>query len=124
LLRRGGRAGRGATMRIRVRSIFGKLVVWFTATVVLSLVGFVVTSMLLSARLARRDPMMPRLHALFLDEARRAYEQGGSAGLTEYLGRLDDFSDTEHFLTDGRGLDLASGEDRSPLLSRRVSRPR
>ena len=33
-------------MKIRVRSIFTKIVVWAVATVVLSLVGFVVTSVL------------------------------------------------------------------------------
>ena len=39
-------------MKIRVGSIFTKIVVWFMATFVLSLVGYVATSMLLSARLA------------------------------------------------------------------------
>jgi two-component system sensor histidine kinase CpxA len=111
-------------MRIRVRSIFTKIVVWFAVTVVLSLIGFVATSVLLSARLAGRDTMMPRLHTLFLDEARRAYEQGGSERLAESLARLDGFTESKHFLTGSDGIDLASGEDRSPLLARRVSRPR
>ncbi len=35
---------RDPLMKIRVRSIFTKIVVWAVATVVISLVGFVVTS--------------------------------------------------------------------------------
>jgi two-component system sensor histidine kinase CpxA len=111
-------------MKIRVRSIFTKIVVWFAVTVTLSLVGFVATSALLSARLSGRDSIMPRLHTLFLDDARRAYEEGGSSRLAEYLGRLDEYSESEHYLTDSRGIDLVSGADRSSLLARRVTRPR
>ena len=110
-------------MKIRVRSIFTKIVVWFTATFVLSLVGYVATSMLLLARLADREPAMPRLHALFLDDARRAYEEGGPSRLGEYLARLDSYTEAEHFLVDARGVDLVSGEDRSGLLAQRIVAP-
>ena len=44
------------------------------------------------------------------------------AQLTSYLDRLDTYSESQHFLTDGRGIDLVSGEDRSDL--RGVTRPR
>ena len=64
----------------------------------------------------------PRLNTLFLDDARRAYEEGGSAQLTAYLRRLDSYSESQHFLTDGRGIDLVTGEDRSDV--RRARRPR
>ena len=47
-------------MKFRVRSIFTKIVLWFVATVALSLVGFLGTSLLLSARLAGRDTITPR----------------------------------------------------------------
>ena len=108
-------------MKIRVRSIFTKIVLWFTATFVLSLVGYVATSMLLSARLADREPMMPRLNALFLDDASRAYEEGGPTRLAEYLERLNSYTEGEHFLVDARGRDLVSGEDRSGLLAQRAT---
>jgi two-component system sensor histidine kinase CpxA len=111
-------------MRIRARSIFAKIVLWFTATFVLSVVGYIITSMLLSARLAARDPSMPRLHSLFVDDARRAYEEGGAARLSEYLARLDSYSEADHFLVDSDGRDLVNGEDRSGLLAHRASRTR
>src|SRR5262249_23351208 len=94
LLRRNGRARRSATMKLRVRSIFTKIVVWFVATVTLSLVGYVATSVILSTRLAGRDGVIPRLHTLFLDDARRAYEEGGSARLAAYLHRLDAYTES------------------------------
>ena len=111
-------------MKIRVRSIFTKIFVWFTVTVVLSLVGFVATSVLLSERLSGRDPAIPRLHAMLLDQARRAYEEGGRTGLAAYLRRLKSYTETDYFLTDPRGIDLVSGEDRSALLAMRSARPR
>ena len=108
-------------MKFRVRSIFAKIVLWFVATVALSLVGFLATSILLSERLSGRDTITPRMSTIFLDDARRAYEEGGTDQLAAYLKRLDAHSDAQHFLTDGRGIDLVTGEDRSDL--RRVRRP-
>ncbi len=113
-------------MRIRVGSIFAKIVVWFTLTVVLSLVGFMATAVLLSERLSGRDrdPAIPRLHAMLLDEARRSYEEGGPTRLAAYLRRLKSYTETDYFLTDARGVDLVNGEDRSALLAMRSSRTR
>jgi len=106
-------------MRFGVRSIFTMIVFWFVATVALSLVGFLGTSVLISARLSGREPIGSRIVTLFLDDARRAYEEGGVAQLDLFLKRLRAYSESEHFLTDRHGIDLISGEDRSALLARR-----
>lgn len=111
-------------MRIRVRSIFTKIVIWFTATFVLSLVGCVITSMVLSARLAARESALPRLNSIFLDDARRAYEEGGASRLSEYLARLDAYTEAKHALVDENGCDLVDGRDRSGLIAQRISRRR
>jgi len=111
-------------MTFRVRSIFTKIVVWFAATVVLSLIGFVATSIVLSERLSGRDMAIPRLQSLLLDDARRAYEEGGPARLRAYLDRLKSYTESESFLTDARGIDMASGADRSALLAMRSARSR
>ncbi len=99
-----------------MRSIFAKIVYWFVATVALSLVGYVTTWMFLSARISGRESFNPRFPALFLDDARRALDTGGPARLNEYLKRLSEYSDAEYFLTDNRGKDLVTGEDRSALF--------
>ena len=63
---------------------------------------------------------MSRMAALLLDDARRAYEEGGSVRLDGYLKRLNSYSESEFFLTDSRGTDLVTGHDRSGV---RRSRP-
>jgi signal transduction histidine kinase len=102
-------------MKIRVHSIFTKIVVWAVATVVVSLIGFVVTSALVSERISRRSTNSPHLSAMFLDDSRRALQEGGPKRLDAYLKKLNDYTESEHFLTDGRGIDLVTGDDRSAL---------
>ena len=47
------------------------------------------------------------------DDARRAYEEGGRERLAAHLQRLDSSLPGKHLLTDARGRDLVTGEDRS-----------
>ena len=108
-------------MKLRITSIFTKIVLWFLVMVAISLVGLMATSLFLSARFTGRETNSTRLNTIFLDDARRAYEEGGRVELEAYLKRLDAYSGLEHFLTDGRGIDLISGEDRSDM--RRARRP-
>lgn len=102
-------------MKLKVQSIFTKIVVWAVATVFISLVGFVFTSAFVSARISGRSVGSPRRGVIVLEDARRAYEEGGPERLDAFLKRLNDYNDTDHFLTDSRGIDLVTGEDRSAL---------
>ncbi len=52
---------------------------------------------------------------MYLDDARRAFQEGGPKKLGAFLKRLDEHTEAEHYLTDGRGVDLVTGEDRSAL---------
>jgi two-component system sensor histidine kinase CpxA len=108
-------------MKITVRSIFPKVVLWFVATVALSLVGLLATSVILSARFSDHHSIMPRMSAFLLDDARRAYEEGGAGRLDLYLKRLSAHTASDFFLTDNQGTDLVTGQDRSAM---RESRPR
>jgi two-component system sensor histidine kinase CpxA len=106
-------------MKFRVTSIFTKIVLWFALTVALSLAGLLATSVLLSAQLSGRSTIGPRVSTLFLDDARRAYEEGGPSQLNTHLKRLRNVSDSENYLTDRRGIDLVTGADRSALFAAR-----
>jgi signal transduction histidine kinase len=106
-------------MKIRIRSIFTKIVLWIIATVTLSLVGFLATSVLLSTQLQGRPAIGARLNVFFLDDARRAYEEGGKAQLGAYLKRLRAYSESEIYLTDRHGIDLVTGVDRTALIQTR-----
>jgi two-component system sensor histidine kinase CpxA len=105
-------------MKIRIRSIFTKIVLWFIVTVALSFAGFVATSMFFTARLSGRDRIITGMHSFYLDEARSAYEEGGPARLSAYLRRLNSFSRTTYYLVDDTAIDLVTGEDRSALVAR------
>jgi signal transduction histidine kinase len=105
-------------MKFTLRSIFAKIVAWFLVTVVLSLTGFVITSEFMSTHLSGRYSNVARTSAMFLDDARHAYEHGGRDLLDSYLMRLNAYSDSTHFLTDAHGVDLVSGDDRSGLRGR------
>ena len=110
-------------MRIRVRSIFTKIVLWFTVDL-RPLAGGLrghVDAPLGAAGGSRADDAAAATRCS-LDDARRAYEEGGPPRLAEYLERLNSYTEAEHFLVDARGRDLVSGEDRSGLLAQRAAR--
>lgn len=103
---------------MRPRTIFGAIVVWLIATVGLSVLGFVATSFLLSARWTRPDGFMHRFQQLQLGEARVALEEGGPAKLADYLHRLDRTLGARHLLVDSDNRSVVDGEDCSGLLQR------
>jgi len=112
-------------MKIRIGSIFTKIVLWFVVTVTLSLVGYVATSIFFAARFSGRERVISGMHAFYLDEARSAYEDGGKARLGEYLHRLNSYTRTSYYLVDENAIDLVTGQDRSALVARGSSwRPR
>ncbi len=106
-----------------MRSIFAKILLWVAVTTAISLVGFAVTTRLIMELLPGRIDLIARMHALQLEAARSAHDQGGPEGLARYLKRLDALFDAEHALVDAGGRDLADGTDRTDRLSRAPSFP-
>lgn len=100
-----------------MRSIFAKIFLWSLGTFVLSLIAFWVISHTIDRRMRGGDPF-PRMIALIEDDACRVYEEGGSERLAAHLKRLNVYLHAEHILTDSKGRDLATGEDRSDLIRR------
>jgi signal transduction histidine kinase len=103
-----------------MRSVYFKILLWCFVTLVLSLVAFVMVSAFVSGA-AARGGFITDLHAWQTAEAAQAYESGGAPGLAAYLGRLHLFLKEHDYLTDARGQDLLTGEDRSSLL--KLARP-
>src|ERR1051325_1895631 len=102
-----------------MRSIFAKILLWSFGTLILSLVAFVVISILVVRHTVERgDNVFRRLAAMQMAEARYAYERGGRNELSGYLRHLRRFfPHADHILTDGSGRDLVTGEDRSALTA-------
>jgi two-component system sensor histidine kinase CpxA len=97
--------------------LFAKILLWFLATILLSLGAFLATSSIILSRLGPTE-FFSRSIDLMVDDARRAYERGGSEELAGYLRRLDEHYRTRHYLTDPNGRDLVNGTDRAWLLAR------
>jgi signal transduction histidine kinase len=103
-----------------MRSVHFKILLWCFATLLLSLVAFVLVSAFVSGA-AARGGFITDLRAWQTAEAAQAYESGGAAGLSAYLGRQRLFLKERDYLTDTRGRDLLTDEDRSALL--KLARP-
>lgn len=106
-----------------MRSIFSKILLWMFGTTIVSLVGFGLTSWLLTAFQPERVNLITRMQVLQLEGARRAYDEGGPEQLARYLRRLDELFDAEHSLVTPAGKDLVSGQDRSALLAKATTFP-
>jgi len=99
-----------------VKSVFARILLWFFAALAVSLVGFVATTLLV-ARPQPPEELFSRLQDLEMQGAIRAYEQGGPDQLKTYLTGQPRFPGATYCLTDARGRDLATGLDRSGLLT-------
>ncbi len=62
------------------------------------------------------DPTFDRMDELQLESARDMYATGGQKALNNYMTTLNRIFHGSHYLLDGRGRDLVSGEDRADLL--------
>ena len=98
-----------------MRSLFAKILLWFLATVMVAFVGFSIIAVV-----SNNDPMrMPPMARAFVFQAREAseaYEEGGVAALRWDLAHVKEIFQADAMLTDARGRDLVTGEDRSDLI--------
>lgn len=101
--------------------VYTKILLWSFGTLVLSLVAFVGVSIYVSMRNMEHGNMVPRFHALLMEEAIEAWQSGGQPALAAHMQRVTRHMPGTHYLTDAAGLDLATGEDRSKLLA--IARP-
>lgn len=101
-----------------MRTLFGKILLWWIATTVIAIFGVVITAVF-SYNAERPFGMLLRTQ---LTEARHAYEQGGREDLARTLDRLATVVSGHIVLADRSGRDLVTGEDRSELVHATVGR--
>ena len=102
-----------------MRSIFGTIFLRFSAMIVLSFLATFVTRIVVTRTAGSDSPT--RLLKLQLQDARAAYERGGSPELSSYLARAAEAYGSQFFMVDETGKDLVTGEDRSSFLIREKS---
>jgi two-component system sensor histidine kinase CpxA len=90
-----------------MRTLFTKILLWFLATVVLTVsITFYISTIFLRDR----QPEYNRL-TFELRQARRAWETGGQASLERFIAEFKDASAVDGVLTDAAGRDVISGRD-------------
>ena len=99
-----------------MRSLFAKILLWFLATILVAFAGFTAID-LVSHSDPMRQPPMARAFRFQAREASEAYEAGGREALRWDLQRLREIFQAEAMLTDTKGRDLVTGDDRSKLIN-------
>ena len=99
-----------------MRSLFAKILLWFWATLAITIIGSALLMSLLEDD--ERPPFPARLVNFQLAEARHAWETENRTGLRAFLGRLESSLGGRGVLTDSSGRDLLTGKDYSEELER------
>lgn len=99
-----------------MRSIFVKILMWFSITLAVCVAGLWLTNQWRNRFEPGRHDFFSRTLSLEVSDARKAFESGGKPALQEYLQRLGSFLPGEHALLDENGVDLATGKDRKAEL--------
>src|SRR5947209_9302446 len=100
-----------------MRTLFGKILLWFWFTLAFTVVGSAFISALIVNRNAS-DQQSPaaRLVTFQLEEARVAYETGGRPGLQAFVDSVHKIYGAQGILTDEDGRDLLTNQNRSDLV--------
>jgi signal transduction histidine kinase len=99
-----------------VRSIFGRILLWFGGILLFSIAAFWASQVWLNPRNPAREGVFRRMMDYHLEEVVESYQSGGAVGLKAILGKLDEKFPGHHYLVDQTGKDLVTGEDRSAIL--------
>jgi signal transduction histidine kinase len=101
-----------------VRSLFAKILVWFVAGVVITVLATTVTSIVSYKPSSNVRAPFSLFIGLEAEEAQHAWETGGREKLAETLGRFLQFSRARGALfTDANGSDLVTGESRPEMIA-------
>ena len=98
-----------------MRSLLLRILLASLATIVVSLVAFAAALAAIIGPINER--LIHHFQARQIEELVDAQTRGGSTEVAALLRRLDASLGATHYLTDSRGLDVVTGEDRSALLN-------
>ena len=101
-----------------MKSIFVRIFLLFSATLLVCLAGIELTNRLRNRFEPQRHDFFSSSLSLQVAEASNAYETGGKDGLRAYFDRLERMFPGHHTLVDHNGIDVLTGVDRNADLRR------
>jgi two-component system sensor histidine kinase CpxA len=99
-----------------MRSIFVKIFLLFSATLLVCFAGIELTNWVRNRFAPGRHDFFSASLSLQAQEASHAYDSGGKEALREYFTRLERIFPGHHTLVDQHGIDVLTGADRSADL--------
>jgi signal transduction histidine kinase len=100
-----------------VRSLFAKILVWFVVSIVTTIGGILLTTVLTYDAYSGRQAPFSMLLSLEVGEARHAWETGGADELRGTLARLRNVTRaSQAMLLDSKGADLLTGESHADMM--------
>jgi len=107
-----------------MNTLFAKILLWFWCSVAIFVIGSAfISAVSVNQNASGQDAQGSRLVKFQLEEARVTYETGGRPALMQYLENVQRIYGAKGILTDERGGDLLTNEDRSDLVRRASGRP-
>lgn len=97
-----------------MRSVSAKIILWSVAALAVSLAVFLLVAQSVIGNWMRER--FDQYNSLLFEQARAAYETGGSTELSQYLSKLNRPGRERYYLTDALGRDLGSGENRWDMV--------
>jgi signal transduction histidine kinase len=98
-----------------MRSLFAKTLLWFLATTAVAIGGIIITTASTFNSTEPRGPLGMLLNVQ-VEQAKRAYETGGSEALAGVLARFQQITQIKVLFTDSKGTDLLTGTAHPELL--------
>jgi signal transduction histidine kinase len=99
-----------------MKSLHARILIWSLTTLAVSLVALFLLARYGTLRNVSRGNVFSNLHSFQRELAVQAYEGGGPSALKPALAQNERYFQAEHYLLDGKGRDLLTGDDRSDLL--------
>jgi len=100
-----------------MNSLFTKILLWFCCTVAITVVGSAFISALnISQNVTDAEAPAARRITFEMEEARAAYENGGRPALQAFMENLQRIYGIQGILTDEKGRDLLTGQNRMDLI--------
>ena len=99
-----------------MKSLFVRILVWLILTVMVAVVGYMVTERIVLTRGTAGRTGNNRFGRLLLEQARQAYEGNGKEGLKEFLDDVGRYLPSQRRLLDREGNDVLTGENLTATL--------